>query len=307
MDNLCKKNTKLINVLFLGAGRRVSMAILFKKRGFRVFSYEESNNNPIGSEAKIIIGKKWNNPDFVGHLLKIIKEYDIDIVIPFLSEASMFLTSELMNRCVVLNPLPYVSNICCDKLLFEKFIMENFLKNYPKNDKYPKLAKPRFGCGGRGIIKINNYEDEKIIRNKKDYIIQSVVLGEEYSVDAYFDKNGFFIDAVPRIRIKTGGGEVVSSKTVKFNELIYLTEAIGSKLGYKGVACFQYIVSDEDIYIIEINSRFGGGATLSIEAGFDIISCIKKDFFGKNFYYEKKSWKNNLLMERCYKDFFYEI
>lgn len=59
-----------LNVLFLGGGKRVSLAEYFinkgKDKGFKVniYSYELTNQVPISSVAEVIVGLKWMTIQF---------------------------------------------------------------------------------------------------------------------------------------------------------------------------------------------------------------------------------------------------
>jgi len=130
----------------------------------------------------------------------------------------------------------------------------------------------------------------------------------EYTVDAYFNKQGKMVDAVPRIRTRVAGGEVIESTTVIKPKLNQFTREVGEELGLIGPICAQYIVDNENrVYIIEINARFGGGTVLSMEAGLPIIPLLHYEYdAGKTVNYRVGSWKNGLTMKRVLKDFFFD-
>ena len=185
-------------------------------------------------------------------------------------------------------------------------MIDNFPNYYPISNNLPKIAKPRFGFSSKEIIFINDDSQLSEI-DKTKFVIQKRLFGKEYSSDAYFDKFGNFIDCVVRERIRTSGGEVISSMTLYNEEIYQACKIIGERLKLEGPTCFQFIVENETPKIIEINSRFGGGCILSMESGLDMINLIKKDYFGFDFFYESLSWKRNLLMERYFSETFFEI
>jgi len=140
-----------------------------------------------------------------------------------------------------------------------------------------------------------------------EYIHQKEIHGIEYSVDCYSDKYGVFVDGVSRIRMEMCCGEVIKSKTILNTNLIKICEEISNKLNIIGPSNFQFIVDKNDKpYLIEINSRFGGGSTFSYKVGFDFINLIKFDYFNEIKTYTKNSWKKNVILSRYYGDYIYE-
>lgn len=305
---------KIKKVLFLGGGRRVTLAYKFIEKGFDVYSYELDIRVPVSSVANIIKGLYWSHTEFNTHLFKTINKYDIDLVIPLMDMGVVALASaNLYNKTNATFLVSNInsSNICADKQLFERFIFSSkhdYL--YPSIEKdFGVISKPIRGFGSKNIVKFNSFFEYRKSRHFSDkmYIPQRLLQGDEYSVDSYFDKNYKWIDSVVRKRIRIGSsGEVVTSKTVEFNELRMLTKSIGESLELRGPINTQYIVEDGNIYIIEINARFGGGFTFSMAAGMDIINLIKRDYFNLDFEYISNSWKKNFLLERAYKDYYFE-
>jgi predicted ATP-grasp superfamily ATP-dependent carboligase len=192
--------------MFVGGGRRNTLAKMFKDRNCNVISYETDNTAPIRTEAKIIEGDKFTSNSFILNLEKSIKQHSIDLVIPLQDEAVPLCSGVKGAVCS-----PYYPAINCgDKLLFETFMLNNFAELYPKAKMGEKLIKkPRFGFGARGIIigaSLDDLDD--------DYVFQSYKTGKEYTVDAYFDKNSKMVGCSPRERLRVADGEVVDSVTV---------------------------------------------------------------------------------------------
>lgn len=303
-------------ILFLGGGRRVELASLFYTAGYSLYSYELNINQPISQYATIIKGLPWNSQDIYIDIMRTVQENHIDMVIPLQDEAVLVISKLYQDvDALVLTPAECVANICFDKLLFMNYMNMFYPEYYP----YPYMnsesfvIKPRFGFGSRGIEFVSQEElYAKIYGDSttaaKDSIVQRFVSGKEYSVDCYFNSWGSYVDGVPRERIRTAGGEVITSKTMEFSQLQHICDSIGSNLKIIGPANFQFIVDEETKkpYLLEINCRFGGGSTLSIAAGLDIISLIGRDYFGLKYNYIPNTWKKNLLLERSYRDHFYE-
>jgi hypothetical protein len=104
-------------------------------------------------------------------------------------------------------------------------------------------------------------------------------------------------------------GEVIESATVNTEKFLKTVNLISERFKFKGPVCFQFIEdSNNQLWIIEINARMGGGCTLSIGSGFDIpdllISVFCKNNFSINDY--KSLWKPNYYLKRYYSDYYYE-
>ncbi|MDE6578270.1 MAG: hypothetical protein K2K58_08900, partial [Muribaculaceae bacterium] len=82
-----------ITILFLGGGRRVSLADLLKRSGERIgckveiVSYELISEAPISLVGKVVKGLPWSDPDVVADIMRVVREYDIDIILPFVNGA----------------------------------------------------------------------------------------------------------------------------------------------------------------------------------------------------------------------------
>lgn len=308
-ENSFNANIKRINVLFVGGGRRNTLAQMFKARGCNVYSYELDPLAPIRTDAILVDGVSFKDETFKKHLEQVVKHHYIDIVIPLQDEA-IPLCSEIKGAVCS----PYESSIyCTDKFLFEQFMLDNFRGWYPEYQKGEKaIKKPRFGFGSQNI-EIVNEEDE----DDKKCVYQSYKEGKEYTVDAYFDVDSKMVAASPRERIRVAGGEVVDSITVENSQLKNMTQVVGESLGLVGPVCMQYIVEDGNSslnalsyrpFLFEINARFGGGSTLSIHAGLDMIEMIKKEYIEK----EKlcaSHYKvdDNMMLKRVFKDTYWKV
>lgn len=311
-----------MKVLFLGGGRRNSLAKMFKKHGYEVFAYELDIDAPICLDATIIAGKPWSNQEgVIEDILNIKNRLNIDVVLP-LQDSATAIVSLLKNE---INGIPtsnsYVNSICLNKELFESsFKLMNPRSSsvlphmYPFPNPYGMvIKKPKNGCNSKGITKIT-YEEYAIEPFVTDFVYQQYIEdAEEYSVDCYFDKNSNLVDCIVRERLIIQGGEVAKSKTLPRNSSTYqlLSKAVyefGDKLKPNGPMCIQFIKSKNcnDFYIMEANARFGGGVILSLEAGFDMISCITNEYvLNKPITYAPGNWKENFVMHRYFSEHFF--
>lgn len=289
------------SVLFIGGGRRNSLCKRFINNAFNVYSYETNIDCPISKAgAKIIKGLSWSDKSVKEHIKNVVLENNIDLLIPLQDQAVVLLAEAGIPGSVV-SELS-TAEICFDKKKLEtKFIQENLKDIYPFYNYKEFIEKPRFGFNSKGIS-INR------ITGNKDVVFQAFIKGEEYSVDAYFDKNSLFVDAVPRTRNEVKGGEVVVSTTIRkdsveYKDIISHIKRISSEIKFIGPVCFQFMKANDGIYLIEINARFGGGVILSLEAGFDIVGMIEDEYI-KNKEVTISKWEECITMSRFFDEKF---
>ena len=208
-------------VMMLGGARRVSIAELLKKSGARlghqvdILSYELSTDVPIASVAEVITGLKWSDPGVVDHIVRICKDKEVDIILPFVDGAI-----EIAARCSALLPEVFVpvSEPSVAAMMFDKVEAARAFKEagiaIPTTysvltASIPAIAKPRHGSASRGIKVFHNIEDLMHLHNISDYLIQEYISHrEEYTVDCYVSAKGEVMCAVPRIRLEVMGGGV---------------------------------------------------------------------------------------------------
>jgi carbamoyl-phosphate synthase large subunit len=307
-----------MNVLFVGGGRRTSLAKRFKQKECKVFAYELDCNAPILSEATIIPGLCWR--DCVEDLASCIREYNIDIVIPLQDKAVEVLANMKWYHGLYFKPdiasKIVVSKIetaaaCLNKKAFEEVMKRHMPECYPSlysnnttvEDSTPVVVKPKEGYGSRGIKKCC-FADARD-SNDGNVVIQREIFGSEYTVDAYFNRCGQMVGAVPRLRQYVAGGEIVDGVTCNDKGLINLTAEIGKYLEFRGPICVQFIKqNDLHPYIIEANARFGGGCILSLEAGFDMVQFLICEYCNNEAVFPVSSWKIGVQMRRVFNEVF---
>jgi carbamoyl-phosphate synthase large subunit len=101
-------------------------------------------------------------------------------------------------------------------------------------------------------------------------IFQPFIDSSEVSVDLYIGKDGICKGVVARTRQLVVNGESQITRTIRNEKLEIMCVKIAEQLGIYGHAVFQVLIDDQDnYYIIECNTRFGGASSLSLAAGLD--------------------------------------
>ena len=153
---------------------------------------------------------RFDDASFIDNLLKIIKEQNIEVLMPS-SGFDIYGYSDNYELIKEQGAIPIVSKrkvleICRDKLLSFNFLSKKFpfvfTTQFPeKIDIFPIIAKPRFGKGSNNIILIENKVELDYVTNKfENMIFQEYLPGTEFTVDVLSDLNEKPIMAIPRIR-----------------------------------------------------------------------------------------------------------
>ena len=136
-----------------------------------------------------------------------------------------------------------------------------------------------------------------------NYLIQSYIKNHtEISVDCYVAKNGEILSVVPRIRLETLGGEAVKSQTIRDESVIDLSCKILSLGHFRGPVTIQFLKDEnKNLYVMEINPRFGGGVVTSIGAGSNIIAMLINEALQHDVE-PKWDWKDGTIMVRYFEE-----
>jgi carbamoyl-phosphate synthase large subunit len=318
MINMKKK------ILLIAAGRRVSFAERLKWHGYQVYSFETDPQCPLANIGEVDV--HCHDPsvllDEVGQIVEICRKNDIQHILPlndYWAANSRDITDSDPDL-IIIGPGYTTANICYDKALLATFMRCPNLKYYYPSYKLLQdfVIKDRFGNGSKGVEFVHGARiDKALFTNRDTKVIQKRIYGTEYSVDAYFNRNGEMIYCLPRTRDRVAGGEVVDSKVVDPNSHTYqrlhiITNNIGNEIGYTGPACFQFIKGHDDrIYLIEINARFGGGCILSLQAGFDMIDLFTREYVWNedisSDWYCSYHRHVNIGMKRVFEETFYNV
>lgn len=298
-------------VLFLGGGRRVELARLFELQGCDVVGYETDATCPLADEAEVVEGLPWKHPDFGKHLSDTCALNGVKAVVPLQDAGVVALASADLPAGVEKVCSPELAALTThDKLLFEQFCQANFPDHYPTPELFqPAIVKPRFGFGSRGVMSMACYRSSVVARLTPECVAQRELPEPEFTVDAYFNRDGAYIGSCPRQRLRVAGGEVVEAETVWDDALDNAARVLGEGMGLRGPVCFQFRYGESEIpQVIECNARFGGGSTLSCEAGLPLVAYVVHEYVRGETVppHEVQGIRYGLRLSRSYRDHFFE-
>ena len=127
------------------------------------------------------------------------------------------------------------------------------------------LLKPRRGSAGKGIQVVRPGASAFI---PEGYLAQELADGPEITVDLACDQDGQVIGVGMRERLEVRAGEVSKSRTIVNAEVEEAAVLIASNLNAVGFLTAQCFATNDGPVFIEVNGRIGGGAPLSIQAGY---------------------------------------
>ncbi len=292
---------QVVNVLFLGGAKRVSMARLLIAAGakrnldIKIFSYELSNEVPIAEVATVIVGRKWRDAELQSHLHDVVDKYGINIMLPFVDPAVEVAATYCANdsRCWTPGRNQHMAAVLFDKVASDTVFRRN---GYPvpanallEDFEGHIIAKPRFGSASKGIKVLDreNFEMMRITEQRSDYLFQQYIEHhEEFTVDCYVDASGKVVCISPRRRLEVAGGEVMSSVTVNDEAIVHWSRVILQQLQLTGPITLQFLCEKLPTgnmgapLLMEINPRLGGGAVCSVHAGADLLGYILDEWQG---------------------------
>ncbi len=234
----------------------------------------------------------------------IISLFDIDL--PILS-ANRLLFDQNGIRLLVSNER--VINICNDKWVTHEFLRDNHFsspKTYLSLDTvvealdseevgFPVFVKPRWGMGSIGIFEANNRRELEIIHQmvktrilnsylkygsetnmKQNIIFQEKLIGQEFGLDVINDLDGVYQNTIVKKKHAMRWGETDCAETVDNPKMVSLGQRISCKLKHIANLDVDAIFADGELFIIEMNARFGGGYPFSHLAGVDLPLAIVK-------------------------------
>jgi carbamoyl-phosphate synthase large subunit len=319
-----------LRLLLSSAGRRVELMNCFRADAARLgigLEVLAVDSVPSLSAACHVADRAFAVPPtdavgFVDCLLSICREQGVDLLVPtidpeleLLSRVAPEFVAEAGTRVAI--SAPDVVALARDKLRTAEHLAAHGLPvpwttdaarlagQAPLQPFRPLILKPRGGSSSHGLRRVERAEDWPPRTADRDipmagYVAQSLLEGEEYTVNLFFDTEGRLRAAVPHRRLAVRGGEVAKGVTRRLPRLLELATALGSTLpGARGALCFQALVQPSgEAAIIELNARFGGGFPLAYRAGARFSQWLLEEALELPSTANNDEWRDGVLMLR---------
>ena len=183
-------------------------------------------------------------------------------------------------------PDPTTSATCLDKLAAARFMTRHGLPCVETfgdvaevraaldagSISLPLIAKDRLGYASLGLQRVRTREQLEVAAASAPegaLVFQPTSAGQEYSLDLLNDLDGQPNVVAPKRKIRMRAGETDQAETVSHPGLVELGVALARSLQMPGPIDVDLFVDGDDIRILEVNPRFGGGYPCTHLAGGD--------------------------------------
>lgn len=260
--------------------------------------------------AEVVPPAKDNG--FIDALLDICRRHDVQLLCSLHDWEAPYIARNksrfLAEGVIPVVPEPHIVDMCLDKYqtaVFSEALGVPFPKCFIKVDaavkaldsgelEYPLLLKPRWGQGSIAMRKVHSRDELEPAyalihaqlnddglsylagsEQNRQVLIQQFVKGQEYGVDMVNDLNGNFAACFVKHKFAMRSGETDAAETVCVPKIKEFGSRIAKATKHPGNMDADFFISaDKQVYLLELNPRFGGGYPFSHMAGANIPAAL---------------------------------
>ncbi|MDL2323451.1 ATP-grasp domain-containing protein [Bacteroidales bacterium OttesenSCG-928-A17] len=183
---------------------------------------------------------------------------------------------------------------------------------------FPVVVKPRWGSASIGIDFPKDMEElnlsyrlqkkrlkETILSKASEddidhaILIQEKIPGKEYGMDVLNDFEGNYVGTFVREKLAMRAGETDKAVSVVDERFEKLGRMIGENLKHIGNLDCDVFLSDDELYVLELNPRFGGGYPFSHEAGVNTPAIYIEWLKGNKDISRHINYKEGVMFSKC--------
>lgn len=306
------------NILLLSAGRRVSLARALREvaddHGAQLYTADlrPEMSSACRDHGLFVTLPAVVDPDYPNALASLCERLHIGLVIPTI-DTELRILAALRDSFMTAG----TALIVCDEELIEiardKRRTAEFFATFGVDSpelypidapRFPAIAKPFDGSLSRDITILHKPADftENVRATENLMLAQYIDPAKhaEFTCDAYYDRSGSLRCVVPRQRIEVRGGEVAKGRTVKNNIVAMFRRKLIKVPGARGCLTFQFFRHRDtgELYLVELNARFGGGFPLSHAAGAEYPRWLYEEWINGKSIDDCDNWEDGLTMLR---------
>lgn len=303
----------------------------------KVFATDMQMNAPAMLDADVAIQVPGIYEDsYIPSILEIVRENKIDAVIS-LNDLELPVLAQFKTQIQALGAKVIVSdekaiNIAFDKWETVKFLEDLGLK-FPKTFidledaknaiskgdlNFPVVVKPRWGSASIGIDFPEDFNELELvyklqkIRLKRTILseasnsdiehailIQEKITGDEFGMDVLNDFEGKYHGTFVRKKLQMRAGETDKAISVVDSRFDEIGKMIGNSLGHIGNLDCDIFEHKGELYVLELNPRFGGGYPFSHEAGMNTAAVYIEWLKGNNDISKFNKYQQGIMYSKC--------
>ncbi|WP_028925033.1 ATP-grasp domain-containing protein [Pseudonocardia acaciae] len=139
----------------------------------------------------------------------------------------------------------------------------------------PLFVKPRFGSASAGIHLARTEEEIAFfMTHGQDMIAQPYLRGVEMNAEVCCDLEGDPVRACLWRKLESRGGETLLAQTLHDDAVLRTAIEVAAEVRIPGPSDLDLMLVDDEVVVIEINARFGGGYPASHLAGADFVAAL---------------------------------
>ena len=183
---------------------------------------------------------------------------------------------------------------------------------------YPLVVKPRWGSASIGIdfpesseelelaFKLQHIKLKKSILNTASeqdsdnaILIQGKLNGREFGMDIVNDFKGNYFGTFVREKLNMRSGETDKAVSIIDERFDKIGKKIANELQHIGSMDCDVFIANNELYVLELNPRFGGGYPFSHEAGVNTAAIYIEWLKGNTDVSQFNNYKAGKLFSKC--------
>lgn len=274
--------------------------------------------------------------DYIEKLKELVRSHNINAIIS-LNDLELPILAKHRDEIEQLGAKVIISSPRVIDIAFDKWKTFNFFKEIgvdtPKTYitlsdvqnalgkgelEFPLVIKPRWGSASIAIDIVENEEElqlayqlqrlkiqKSILKDassediEKSILIQEKINGDEYGIDILNDFEGRHYGSFIRKKMSMRSGETDKAISVINEKFSKIAKTIAEHTKHIGNMDCDFFVSNDKVYYLEMNPRFGGGYPFSHEAGINTPAIYLSWLNGENSVDKYNNFTEGLMFSKC--------